>query len=272
MRYEFGNVSLDMDARLLRRGERVLHLSPKALELLSILITERSRVVPRQELYDRLWPATFVVEANLPVLIREIRRAIGDDKRSTIRTVHGTGYSFAAPVQEAVVARARNAPRSFVHMFLHGTRECPLGEGDNLVGREPTAEVFLNLAPHSARRASVPANRRGFALHSPCSTAQPDPASHSETWAASGSAAPSALAYRGPLPAFHLSETLGTLRAVLQDRYAVERELGRGGMATVYLARAARDPHGRAARAPASASRLRLRRGRRAPGSLKACE
>ena len=155
MRYEFGNVSLDMDARLLRRGERVLHLSPKALELLSILITERSRVVPRQELYDRLWPATFVVEANLPVLIREIRRAIGDDKRATIRTVHGTGYSFAAPVQEAVVARARNAPRSFVHMFLHGTRECPLGEGDNLVGREPTAEVFLNSKSVSRRHAVV---------------------------------------------------------------------------------------------------------------------
>jgi hypothetical protein len=53
----------------------------------------------------------------------------------------------------------------------------------------------------------------------------------------SGSAAPSAVAYTGPLPAAHLNEILGTLRAVLQDRYAVERELGRGGMATVYLAR-----------------------------------
>jgi DNA-binding winged helix-turn-helix (wHTH) protein len=152
MRYEFGDVSLDTSARQLRRGGCVIHLSPKALDLLSILITERGRVVSRRELYDHLWPSTFVVEANLPVLIREIRRAIGDDERAIIRTVHGTGYSFAATVQEV---DAINTAVSFGHVLLYGNRECLLCEGENLVGREPTAEVFLDSKSVSRRHAVV---------------------------------------------------------------------------------------------------------------------
>jgi DNA-binding winged helix-turn-helix (wHTH) protein len=156
MRYEFGDVSLDTDTRQLQRGECVLHLSPKALELLSVLIMKRGRVIPRRELYDHLWPDTFVVEANLPVLIREIRGAIGDEDHVIIRTVHGTGYSFAPTVQEvAGTFRKRKAAKSFVHVFLYGNRECPLGEGENLVGREPTAEVFLPSKSVSRRHAVV---------------------------------------------------------------------------------------------------------------------
>ena len=156
MRYEFGDLNLDTDRRQLRRGECALHLSPKALELLSILIAERGRVVPRQELYDRLWPSTFVVEGNLPVLIREIRRTIGDEEHATIRTVHGTGYSFAARVQETVATtREKSVDKYVVHMFLYDNRECPLAEGDNLVGREPTAEVFIPSKSVSRRHAIV---------------------------------------------------------------------------------------------------------------------
>ena len=78
MRYEFGELSLDTEALQLRCGEAVLHLAPKAMELLIILIVDRHRVVPKKELYDRLWQETFVVDGNLAVLIGEIRTALGD--------------------------------------------------------------------------------------------------------------------------------------------------------------------------------------------------
>src|SRR6266699_2652735 len=60
MRYEFGELSLDTEALQLRRGETPIHLSPKAMELLIILIVERHRAMPKKELYDRLWQETFV--------------------------------------------------------------------------------------------------------------------------------------------------------------------------------------------------------------------
>ena len=51
-----------------------------------------------------------------------------------------------------------------------------------------------------------------------------------------GSTRPASLAERWPR-LFSLDETLERLKAVLADRYTLEKELGRGGMATVYLAK-----------------------------------
>lgn len=155
MRYVFSDLSLDTDARQLRRGEEPLHLSPKALELLIILITERPRAVPKRELYDQLWPSTFVVDANLPVLIREIRKALHDEDHDIIRTVHGTGYSFAAAVREAAARRPETSPDGFVHILLYDNQQYRLDDGENLVGREPTAEIFLPSASVSRRHALI---------------------------------------------------------------------------------------------------------------------
>src|SRR2546428_5595263 len=155
MRYDFGEVSLDTDARQLRRGEDFVHLSPKAMELLIVLITERPRAVPKRELHDRLWPDTFVVVANLPVLIREIRGALGDKQRHIIRTVHRTGYAFTADVREAASPRRERNREDFVHLLLYDNHQYRLGDGENLVGREPSAEVFLPSASVSRRHAVI---------------------------------------------------------------------------------------------------------------------
>lgn len=72
----FGDFTLDVGARELRLGERSVHLTPKAFEMLAILIEQRPRVVAKSVLQERLWPATFVSEANLPILVAEIRSAL----------------------------------------------------------------------------------------------------------------------------------------------------------------------------------------------------
>ena len=56
-----------------------MHLSPKAFDLLSILVSNGPKALSKNDLQERLWPGTFVVEKNLSNLVGEIRDAIGDD-------------------------------------------------------------------------------------------------------------------------------------------------------------------------------------------------
>src|SRR5262245_37859484 len=96
MRVSFGDFLLDSDSRELHRGSEPVRLSPKALQLLQILVTERPKALSKAELQDRLWPDTFVVEKNLANLISEIREALGEDRLNPrfIRTVPRYGYAF----------------------------------------------------------------------------------------------------------------------------------------------------------------------------------
>ena len=81
MRTEFGPFIIDPEARLLRRGQADLHLSPKAFDLLWLLVEHRPRVIEKGELHARIWPDTHVADGSLNVLIGEIRRTLGDDAR-----------------------------------------------------------------------------------------------------------------------------------------------------------------------------------------------
>ena len=153
MPYLFGGLTLNPDTRRLTRGDDALHLSRKAMDLLILLVEERHRVVPKEEIFDRLWPQTFVVEANLANLIAEIRRAVSDVDHEIIRTVHGTGYSFAAPLQQEE-SPDRPSPE-FLHVLITEDGQLRLNEGENIVGREPAAAVFLPSKSVSRRHALI---------------------------------------------------------------------------------------------------------------------
>src|SRR5437870_5785919 len=100
MRARCEDWTLDSDTREVRRDGRLTHISPKAFELLVLLVEERPRAIKKEELFDRIWPHTHVAESNLAGLINEIRIAIGDDARRPfqIRTVFGHGYAFIGNV------------------------------------------------------------------------------------------------------------------------------------------------------------------------------
>ena len=100
MIHRFGECELDEARRtLFRRGHEV-RLQPKVLDLLLFLIRHRERVVPKEVLFRELWPDVIVTEASLTRLVKEARRAVGDDGRRqrVLRTSHGRGYRFAAVV------------------------------------------------------------------------------------------------------------------------------------------------------------------------------
>ena len=103
MIFVFGDCELDLDRFELRRAGRRCPVEPQVFDLLAVLIRERRRVVPKEELFDTVWGNRFVSESALTSRVKAARQAIGDDGHSQriIRTVHGRGYQFVAPVEEA---------------------------------------------------------------------------------------------------------------------------------------------------------------------------
>jgi DNA-binding winged helix-turn-helix (wHTH) protein/tetratricopeptide (TPR) repeat protein len=103
MRLFFGDCTFDSGARTLTRAGEPVRMTGKAFQLLELLLAARPRPVEKSELFARLWPDTFVSEANLASLVKEIRASIGDDARAPrfVRTVHRFGYAFSGAVTES---------------------------------------------------------------------------------------------------------------------------------------------------------------------------
>lgn len=159
MRYLFARCRLDTASReLLRDGEHV-HLSPKAFLLLTTLVERRPHVLAKTELMSILWPDAFVVQANLPVLVGEVRAALGDHAATgSIRTHHGVGYSFVSDVRE-LPSNTAAPPNAEHQVWLKlGHRTILLAQGANAVGRDPAADVFVNDASVSRQHARLVVN------------------------------------------------------------------------------------------------------------------
>ena len=156
----FGSFMLDSDRRQLLKDGSELHLTPKAFALLTVLVDAAPRVVPKRELHDRLWPNGVVSDSSLVGLIKEIRRALDDydGDAPMIRTVHRVGYAFDAPIERAAVRPAAAC------WLVAGERRIALVEGENIVGRDPEANVHLDYATVSRRHARLLVGPSGATL------------------------------------------------------------------------------------------------------------
>ncbi len=155
MRLRFGEVTFDPEARLLLRGPSPVHLAPKAFDLLALLVQQRPRALSREELMNAIWPDVLVTEANLTSLVNDVRAALGEGAKQPafIRTHHGFGYSFVADV---IIEKAPVAERTGVRLWLvWGLNVLPLVEGDNVLGRDPTADVWVGDVSVSRQHARI---------------------------------------------------------------------------------------------------------------------
>lgn len=150
MRVAFDRFTFDSERRELLEESQPIHLGPKAYQLLELLIGSSPRALSKKELYERIWPGTFVNESNLPGLVNELRAALGDRarKKRFIRTVHGFGYAFCCPVTTDEV----RSPAAFVS--FRG-RDFPLHDGTNSLGRDPSTDVQIDDSTVSRRHAVI---------------------------------------------------------------------------------------------------------------------
>jgi DNA-binding winged helix-turn-helix (wHTH) protein len=158
VKVQFAEFTLDRGTRqLLHRGKGEIRLSPKAFDLLTALIEQRPRVLDKADLHGRIWPDTHVVDANLNVLIAEIRRALDDTPREAkfIRTVHAIGYAFCGEAADLTDRPSSRKPTPARFWLVWNDRAIVLEEGDNTVGRDPECTVWLDASGVSRRHAII---------------------------------------------------------------------------------------------------------------------
>src|SRR5262249_45866741 len=100
--YEFGPFRLDATEHLLLRDGESVPLQPKAFDLLLALVERHGRLLEKGELLKKVWPDTFVEEANLASNISLLRKALGDGENGHryIETAPKRGYRFVADVKK----------------------------------------------------------------------------------------------------------------------------------------------------------------------------
>ena len=150
----FDRFRFDRANQRLEDASGAIRLTPKAFDVLRVLIERPGQLVLKDQLLAEVWPDTHVADGVLKVCMAEIRRALGDSATAPrcIETVHRRGYRFVATVTAADSAGApaagaeRGRPRALLAWPPGGVRTDAAPEG--LVGRD--GEIAL-LAERLAR-------------------------------------------------------------------------------------------------------------------------
>lgn len=161
MRLQFDDLAFDSDTRQVWNGRKEVRLSPKAFDLLALLIARRPKAVSKADIREHLWPGTFVSDSNLPSLISEIRDAIADHRRKPglLRTLHGFGYAFQA---EQAATPPAIAPSDVPTGWLVGsTAEVALLDGENIIGREGEGVILVKSSTVSRKHARIAIDASG---------------------------------------------------------------------------------------------------------------
>ena len=152
----FGEFVLDSSGRQFWRDGKPVRLTPKAFDLLDLLVNGRPRALSKGEIHQHLWPATHVSDSNLPVLVHELREALGDDAHEPhwVRTVPRFGYAFCGEAQPD----GEDGPAwecRWDCRVLWGDREILLRAGENVLGRSRKAAVWVEDGSVSRRHALI---------------------------------------------------------------------------------------------------------------------
>jgi DNA-binding winged helix-turn-helix (wHTH) protein len=154
LRLQFDDLTFDPETRQVWVRGKEARLSPKAFDLLALLVERRPRAVSKADIRAHLWPGTFVSESSLPSLVSEIRDAIADHRRKPglLRTLHGFGYAFQAERAPADGVPGTAGPNA---RLVSATAEIALAPGENILGREGEGIVVVKSSTVSRRHARI---------------------------------------------------------------------------------------------------------------------
>ncbi len=133
-RLDFPPFHLLPDVDLLYRGEEIVTLQPRAVQLLRYLVENHQRPVSKAELLAKVWSNVFTGDAVLKQAMAQVRRALGDDSHNAryIETFHSRGYQFIGRVKRS----EKETTRSDAAITL------PDPDYDQLIGRELEFEAL----------------------------------------------------------------------------------------------------------------------------------
>lgn len=159
MAVRFGSFTLDLAQRLLVRDGHPVHLAPKAFDVLALLVAERPRAVPKDEILAAVWRDVFVTESTLSTTIRDLRKALDDDATEPryVRTVFGFGFAFVGGDDRATspAAAPATAPVDSGWRLVGVSNDVTLRVGANVVGRSGPGILALDGPTVSRRHACL---------------------------------------------------------------------------------------------------------------------
>jgi DNA-binding winged helix-turn-helix (wHTH) protein/TolB-like protein/Flp pilus assembly protein TadD len=102
--YEFSLFRLDTSEGVLFAGNEPVHLTPKALQTLTLLVDRSGHIVNKDEFFEKVWANAFVEDAVLSFNISQLRKTLAqfDQETQFIETVPKRGFRFAAEVREII--------------------------------------------------------------------------------------------------------------------------------------------------------------------------
>ena len=135
--------------------------SHKSRELLLLFLHNPGRLLTRDQIIEKVWPDVAVTDDALRFQLTELRKAFGEEGGEFIRTIRREGYRWEAPVRAAADRPVRvteddtgqrHAPR---FRLVLETREVQLLDGENVVGRDADAALWIDHPSVSRRHARV---------------------------------------------------------------------------------------------------------------------
>ncbi|MEW6131121.1 MAG: FlgO family outer membrane protein [Acidobacteriota bacterium] len=123
--YEFEGFRLDLAERALYRDGKLIPLTPKAFDTLLLLVENTGRILEKEEMLEKIWPDTFVEEANLAVNVSALRKALNEAKDGLhfIETIPRRGYRFSAEVKKVVIEASEPAVQAEAMRRIEETPE-----------------------------------------------------------------------------------------------------------------------------------------------------
>src|SRR5216684_1707402 len=118
----FDRFTLDLTRGCLRAGDRDIDLRPKVFEVLCYLANNAGRLVPKQELFEAVWPNVTVCDDSLVQCIGELRYKLGDNDRRLIKTVFRRGYLMDAAMSTQALQSLSDGSRVQMPKHLRNLR------------------------------------------------------------------------------------------------------------------------------------------------------
>lgn len=88
-----GDLTLNLDNRTAKRGDVEVELTAKEFELLKLLVSNKNRVLTRDQIASALYEYDYTESNSIDVYIRFLRKKLDDDfEEKLIHTVRGIGY------------------------------------------------------------------------------------------------------------------------------------------------------------------------------------